>query len=384
MRRGNKKSKKRVATIVGWHGHNNAGDDGMLYVLVTLLRRYYLIDTVRVLCDQKGVPKLDLTAVKISPLYLFGEGFFVKRFLNSYLRKFYAKKSDVIVFGGGSIFHSENSIRWKKEMLAHAQSSGRCIAALALGVSFGPFPTNKARKMCKDFLCNIDGVLVRDKDSYSFATIAKPEGVRIALTHDLALLLPAPARMSKTADSGMTLGISINGGLSEKVLSNLLCELKKAINKLSDKKTIKNIHLLAFCKDKTYGDVDSLNHLSNMLKSTNIASNMILYNGSPLEFAQAISQCDIIIGMRLHSQVFAYLTQTAFLPITYAPKCGAFLELIGYPPATTLDVTSISECEILLSLEKILLGNAAPGIHVRDAVDRTEKAVHTFFTALVG
>lgn len=50
---------------------------------------------------------------------------------------------------------------------------------------------------------------------------------------------------------------------------------------------------------------------------------------SPLELVEAIRNMDAFIGMRLHSLLFAAISRTPFITLTYSPKVKAFMNQLG-------------------------------------------------------
>ena len=100
--------------ICAWVGRNNFGDELLAYALRKELARNFGIGTVHYF-------KAGDYPIYVHPLESKIEKFkgdFAGTFERSYLQ--YSKNrplSNAIIYGGGSIFHSENSVRWKYKLL---------------------------------------------------------------------------------------------------------------------------------------------------------------------------------------------------------------------------------------------------------------------------
>jgi len=55
------------------------------------------------------------------------------------------------------------------------------------------------------------------------------------------------------------------------------------------------------------------------------------------ELHALVASCDLVVGMRLHSLVFAALAAVPFLGISYDPKVDGLLETLGLTPATSVN-----------------------------------------------
>jgi polysaccharide pyruvyl transferase WcaK-like protein len=62
--------------------------------------------------------------------------------------------------------------------------------------------------------------------------------------------------------------------------------------------------------------------------------------GGPRAVKGLISRCGLVVGMRLHSLIFAAGESTPFLPIVYDPKVGSFARSAGVEMGLSLDVVT--------------------------------------------
>ncbi len=66
----------------------------------------------------------------------------------------------------------------------------------------------------------------------------------------------------------------------------------------------------------------------------------VLTDSSPESLYRAIGQCDVVLGMRLHALIFAFLHRRPFVALSYDPKVGEFLSAAGIEGFST-DITAV-------------------------------------------
>jgi polysaccharide pyruvyl transferase CsaB len=80
---------------------------------------------------------------------------------------------------------------------------------------------------------------------------------------------------------------------------------------------------------------------------------------SPLEMMKEISECDMIVGMRLHSLIFAACQSVPIVGVSYDPKIDRFLDILQLKPVAStskFDITSlVNEMTKILENQEIQL-----------------------------
>lgn len=333
-------ARAHTALVVGWHAHKNVGDDAMLQVIANSLNEQFGITTFNILASPKTVPSSGSDRYRYKPVICDTS---LATVFNRWNMRRAAQDSKIVVFGGGSIFHSNKSLSWKKQLIDFLVARGDRPLLGAMGVSFGPFPDLCAERTCKTIINDMDFVVTRDTVSFDFASANCPQ-TRVLSGFDLAFLLDEETTPSSVAkDSKETsLGVSLcPHPEGPKASDRVLRITASAIIKLAQARTINQVKLFAFCGDRRYGDEAILQSLGKII-SEKVHIKIIPYNSDPKVVSQQVACCDVFLGMRLHSQIFALLRSVPLIGINYHKKCEAFLDQMAVRPEHILALSEIS------------------------------------------
>lgn len=264
--------------------------------------------------------------------------------------------SSILVYGGGTFMYDhKNKINRLQRLcetffvLAFAKLFRKRIYLLGIGIE--PLSTTWGRFLSKQICRLADFISVRDKLSYE---ILEGMGLKkkVTLSFDLAALLqPISTSDNDTLVKNMDmkiLGISIlpffeiyhDDAEKDRLFVN---EIAKGLNQWLKKEHQSLIYLFVFKGKSKADDVLITEMLRKQLESPERVK-LIPYNSDPVETLYKVSQCHAFIGMRYHSCVFAYLTNTPLLIINYFQKCQALAGDIGLSK------------QAVISLEEILNG----------------------------
>jgi len=372
------------ATIVGWHSHRNTGDDAMLQVIIWLMSCYFQVSEFGLLVSRNRIPYIFNKNIIIKPIYFFENNRLTEN-INKYLRLKFVKKSDVIIFGGGSIFHSLNSVEWKMRILKVVQNERSRNLALALGISFGPFKNIAAQRLCALFISKLDGVVVRDIPSYEFARKLLPKE-RVLLTSDLSLMLPKILKIKEKSNlfiSKKRLGISLKEHpLGWRKTRFIIKEITESINDLIDKEIINEVVLFSFCGDRCLGDNHIIKIVKKLLNKRKSNISVYEYNPSPFEFLKEIKKCHVFLGMRLHSQIYSYITEVPFVAIIYHQKCRNFMNMIGADESVIIELNKIRSSIISEKIERALIYGSVYNKPYKNAEKEMFEKLRLFFSKL--
>jgi polysaccharide pyruvyl transferase WcaK-like protein len=325
--------KKNNAFLVGWHAHSNTGDDAMLQVISWLLNKHFKVNKIKLLSTKKSLPKCYLPTIELDSSLYFNNNIL---FWNKLFVKKVAKLSDILVFGGGSIFHSFNSVNWKNNILRSFKKNNKNKLAMVLGVSFGPFSNEKAKKLCIDFLNNIDLVIVRDKESFMF--VQENTKVKCLLqTYDLAFFMQRILNTNiekKIHKKNKKVGISLKYFYNnDKLNNNLVDILTNIINTFSNE-----IEFVFFSFSKEDENFFSL-FLNNKIEKK-------IYNDNPIHFMKEMAKCTSFIGMRLHSQIYSTILGLPLIILDYHKKCTNFASDLNIPNENIFNINNINNINI--------------------------------------
>lgn len=295
----------------------------MLLVLMQLIRLYTDKTRFNLICRPSSCVKHCPDGIRINAFYRLAEsGPLAARLLNSLL----ASVSNPIVFGGGSIFHSLNSISWKLSIAKAAERLNKSVGAV--GVSFGPFPTLEAEALCRKLVRKMEFICVRDRQSYDFVQECNTSAL-VACSTDLGLLAPtyiSGINLSGHREEGRVLGVTLRA--MSRSSGDYLLRIAKAITALRTERGFNEIRLIDFCADPLRGD-DSIHEKLRRQLGLDLKVTHFRYDGDPLRTLQMVSECSAYVGMRLHSQLFSLLAGVPFVAIPYHRKSTDILGDIG-------------------------------------------------------
>jgi polysaccharide pyruvyl transferase WcaK-like protein len=286
------------------------------------------------------------------------------------------KKADLFIFGGGQEIQDHASVAFLISGLLKiilAKILSRPIFCYAVGV--GPVATGLGKLFTRLVLNQVDLITVRDEDSRECL-----KGLRVTkppcfVTADPTLALtPVDGRQVRNIFSSE--GITETNGPRVAIIPRrwfhyqhyLLpmtfrakfrplrgrkeyAHLKKIIAQVADYLVAVHKAQVVFVPMRSAGskvdpgqDDDQVSkEIINLMK---YREDVFLLRGdySPKELKAFLGQMDLVVGMRMHSLVFASMMNVPVIGLALSPKFASFFKLIG-------------QSEFLISLENINYGN---------------------------
>ncbi len=308
------------AYLCGYYGMQNSGDDALLYASAWAAKHYLGASSASVSSPRPiEVPCFGVLPAKQSAQ----QGFRGQRRLQQYWS---ANQSNAVIFGGGSVLHSAQDISIKRHLMRLSRGKHH----YACGVGVGPFESVEAEKLCAKFLRECTFVGLRDAESFELAKSIAPDA-NLQLTFDLApLLLEQKNRMLKQVPrSGIAVSLCPVFKAGQAIdQSKMLKELAYALRE-AQQETGETIHLIDFNGHDTFGDRDIHLQLRRLLGDSARVRH-IPYDPDPLSVLQRMLRFKVLIGMRLHASILAYLASTPVLNLEYHSKCAGWSEQIGH------------------------------------------------------
>lgn len=353
--------------VVGYYGMKNSGDDALMYA--TLWGAKNMLNHTRVSLGLYGMPDKDLLVKHQFPLHQ-QQAFPGYNRLTHYRA---ALQSHNVIFGGGSVLHSESDIQLKRHMLKLSNSQ----QSRAVGVSLGPFVNTAAEKACAQFLNECPFVGLRDKASLSIAKAIAPQA-NVKLTFDLApaLLCCTPPPKTRTkARRGIALAlcpVAINpfGEVNDNAELNRVRHIAQLIENIY-RQTGEPIILLTFNGHHQLGDSQINSAIFNRLCGK-LPIVIKPYDANPLNVLKDLSQYRAIISMRLHGSILGYLAKTPVISLNYHRKCAGWCEQIGLPRNYQFSADELATNEIAQQVVNGLEnGFIQPQLTVEDALNQT-------------
>jgi polysaccharide pyruvyl transferase WcaK-like protein len=363
----------------GYYGFQNAGDDALASVAVWGARKYWHADSLCLFATSlPGLPpgiearaglKRGIFAVMPSALRSADRRRKEARIL---------QETEFLVFGGGSILLQAAALEYWLDCVRRLKKRGG--AAAAIGVSVGPFESSRAEKLYQEMVHELDFICVRDHSSYEFLSSWRTTTPAVE-AFDLAALLPQAFGLPQN-QAGHPAGGGAEGmrpGGERKILGISLCNYPQdGLNQAREDSLVDallrwdagkriSLRLFDFNDSKVYGDAPLSQRLAARLGGKYQIEHT-RYNPDPSKLYRGIVECHVLIGVRLHSAVFAYRAECPLLLIQYHKKCTGFLDAIGAPEWSYLPPNGGTSAEVIQNLEAAFDSRATPRLAVEEAV----------------
>ncbi len=304
--------------ISGYHGFANSGDEALLFAILESLRRQSPELDVTVLSKK---PEQTAEAYGVKSIYRYNPFKIIKEM----------KNSKMLLFGGGSLLQdvtSGKSILYYLAIIRTAQKCGMKTMLYANGI--GPITRKLSKKLASKILNEVDVITLRDDKSdeeLKSLGVTKP---KVIITADPAFTLDADISRSGRFFTNMA-------GVPQ---GTKLCALSIRDWKKNSPDFAQQLALLCdYMIDKhgiyplfipfQYPDDMAISRLvmENMKGKSYIISREL----SVPEMFSVLSEAEIIIGMRLHSLIYATTLAIPAMPLCYDPKISAFMESLNQP-----------------------------------------------------
>ncbi len=306
------KSKLKIV-ISGYYGFNNAGDEAILLAMLTSMRRL--------------LPQADFTIISGNPVNtaMTHEVESIHRFhLWKILSKM--KDCDVFVSGGGSLLQdvtSKRSLFYYLGLICLAKLLGRPVMLYAQGV--GPITSSFMRWLTGKVLKRVDFITVRDGESFEFLRTLGLTSEHMRVTADAVFMLPKAdlddgrILLGRSGLTGETevVGVAVRSWDNDRYLGALV----DALDVLADQG--KRIYIIPF---QYPGDMVVGRKLQRALRHPTKILDRVC---STEEMLSVIGNLSLLIGMRLHSLVFASVMKIPSVALEYDPKVESFVKKLG-------------------------------------------------------
>lgn len=305
--------------LVGYYGMLNSGDDALMLAASMGCQRYLHLKQLSI----SGYRPVILPSIKAKIANLADPQRFPGE--NRLRHYWHALGQDAVVFGGGSVLHTAQDINIKRSLV---RMTGR---GYALGVGLGPFQSIAAEKSCTAFLNACEFVGVRDEKSLALARALAPDA-NVKMTFDLApLLLEHPQLSISTTQQrqGICVCLCPRERLQGRPQDELarLQSLAAALTQVA-RVTGEKITLLDFNGHKGLGDQIVHQQLRALLPP-DLDVLHIAYQNNPLRVMQMLAGFKLVLGMRLHASILAFLVDTPVISLNYHDKCDGWCKQVG-------------------------------------------------------
>ncbi|MGB9781149.1 polysaccharide pyruvyl transferase CsaB [Caldanaerobacter sp.] len=356
------------AVISGYYGFDNVGDEAVLKCIVHGLKK-------------RGVE--DITVLSNKPVET-SRKYKVKAVnRNSFKEIFRAiREADMVLSGGGSLIQDKTSSRslwYYIGIMIIGKLLGKKVYVIGQGI--GPVE-KKFNKWLTAFVLNrVDGIAVRDHLSYDFLKRDLKIKKEVEVTADFALELAFEEGEDKVFGKILDKeGIDL---LSQKYF--LICprewgnfelsrvELARAADFIAEEHGYKVV-FLPFYRE----DVEESDRIATYMK---VPAEILTERYELEEILAIIKRSQFLIGIRLHSLIFAFISLVPFIGISYDPKIDGFLHSIG--EESVGDVNSFTAEAIIKKVREIMKNKEEyinkMAIYLEDLRKKAEKNFEMIF-----
>lgn len=257
------------------------------------------------------------------------------------------EQSTLFVLGGGSLLQdstSQRSLYYYLGLINWAKYRRKPVFLISQGI--GPLMRKSSRSRVLSTLRNIDAILLRDRESYNELISLGADEKRLICGEDLALLTnPMDAFRSTSSHSPNEKYFCavLKDGLTQAQIFNLAKNFDKIYRQLG-----LSTVLLPFFKERDWRILQALakamkTHVE-LMNTTNLTSDKVL---------SVIAKSQFVIGMRLHSLVFALNAHVPFAAINYDPKIERFVHRLQSCASLHLPIWEVKELDKIDMFDQI-------------------------------
>lgn len=314
-------NEKMKIMISGYYGFNNAGDEAILSAMLTSMRKLFSQAEYVVL---SGAPRNTSVTYDVKSIHRF------------HLWKFISvmRSCNVLISGGGSLLQdvtSKRSLFYYLTLIFLAKLLGKPVMLYAQGV--GPINSSFMKWLTSKVLAKVDFITVRDQESYEFLQSLGLPIERMRVTADAVFMLPQVTlsdgkilfnRSGLSGDMDVV-GVAIRSWGNDKYLG----ALADALDILADEG--KQIYIIPF---QYPADMAVAKKLQGALRHSSKILDRVC---STEEMLSVIGNLSLLIGMRLHSLIFASVMKIPFVALEYDPKVKSFVKNLAVCSAGNID-----------------------------------------------
>lgn len=323
----------KTIVLSGYYGYRNSGDEAVLQSILTALQ------------EESRTSGIDITPVVLSidPEWT-SKTYGVKAVHRMKLAevRHAIKNSDGLISGGGSLLQDATglgSIPYYLGIIKIAQWLGKPTFVYAQGI--GPVRRKLFRPLIAAVFRRCEYISVRDGES---AELLRSMGI----LKDAVQVVPDPVMGLTLPEAGSEAGVMTTAAAEESTLPVVgvsvrfwnperteLAKLAEGLASLSRRVPV-HIRFLPF---HTPGDDEAsrfvMERLGNVAEHGSTVS-IAAETEHPYEMLREVNRCRLLVGMRLHSLIYAASQEVPLLGISYDPKIDQFLgRLAGVPVGTT-------------------------------------------------
>jgi len=315
--------------ISGYYGFNNIGDESILRTVIDNLR--------------EKLPNTDITVLSHDPAQT-AEKFGVKSKRRMSLWDIFwsVKECDMLLSGGGSLLQdatSGRSILYYLFILRLAQLLRKKTFIYSQGI--GPISTPRNRRFTASVLKRADGIVVRDEKSRDLLLEIGVPSHLLYVTADPVIRVKKPElSQGRTIllqegcprrEGHLTVGWAVKARKPNRAFLEEVCRCILWLREAYDADSV----LIPFFHDE---DVSACEAVAERLDGQ---AGCLRQKYLSEETLSIIGCMDVLVGVRLHSLIYAAVMGVPMIGVSYDPKVDSFLASIRQPTPFTVETFSL-------------------------------------------
>lgn len=299
--------------LAGYYGFGNLGDEAILEMTLKQILAITKRENITVLSGNKAATqkKYDVNTIDRYSLWSI-----VKEL----------RSSHVLIFGGGSLLQdvtSKRSIYYYLFLIRLAKLMKNKIVMLSQGI--GPIISQRSIRAVRTTLSLVDYITVRDNHSKEFLVKIGVDEKKIYLSTDPVINMRKEDSFENFDKKAKRVCFSLRNWKDS--------DVSHKIGNLAERLIEKGIecHFIPFYHKE---DMQLIDQLEDLL------GNKAVYYRDKLSTSQAfgiIKTMDVMVGVRLHSLIFAAAANVPIVAVSYDHKVDHFVNSVNMKIACTID-----------------------------------------------
>lgn len=315
IRRNAQKHLRQGAVICGAYGRGNAGDEAILEAIVSQMREIDCDMPLTVMTRNKQDTRLKN---KTNAIYIFNAPSFLR----------HLRKSKIFINGGGSLIQDVTSSRSLYFYLFTLWAARLCgCRVLMYGCGIGPIQRARNRRIATHVLNrNVERITVRDSNS---AQVLAEMGV----DKPTVLLSADPTVTMTKAPPERIAAAFLRENIPPDAPKIAFClrswpgfQAQAAVAEAADYAYQKYGFVPVFLPIELPGDITAAEQVASLMQGPYYACSK---RYAVDELIGMLGSMKMVVGMRLHSLIFATIGEAPVLAISYDVKVDSFIRDIG-------------------------------------------------------